>query len=55
MKNIKSQSREESLNQILSLEKKFKSTSQQVEDIIQNFESVHKEMTEIKNEYIQQI
>ena len=53
MKNIKSQSREQSLNQILTLEKKFTSTSQQVEDIIQNFEGIHKEMTEIKQEYIQ--
>lgn len=55
MKSIKTQSRTESLNQILSLEKKFKSTSQQVEDIIKNFEGVHKEMAEIKQEYIQQI
>ena len=53
MKNIKTQSREQSLNQILTLEKKFTSTSQQVEDIIQNFEGIHKEMTEIKQEYIQ--
>lgn len=55
MKNIKTQSREQSLNQILTLEKKYTSTSQQVEDIIKNFEGVHKEMAEIKQEYIQQI
>ena len=55
MKNIKTQSREQSLNQILTLEKKYTSTSQQVEDIIKNFECGHKEMAEIKQEYIQQI
>lgn len=55
MKNIKTLSREQSLNQILALEKKYHSTSQQVEDIIKNFEGVHKEMAEIKQEYIQQI
>lgn len=55
MKNIKTLSREQSLNQILTLEKKYHSTSQQVEDIIKNFEGVHKEMAEIKQEYIQQI
>jgi len=55
MKSIKTQSREQSLNQILTLEKKYHSTSQQVEDIIKNFEGVHKEMAEIKQEYIQQI
>ena len=37
------------------LEQKLKTTSDQVKNIISNFEAVHGEMNELKQEYIQSL
>lgn len=54
LQQAKGQSLEENTKQFQSLKTKLKDTSQQVLDIVQNFQRVHTDLQDLKEEYIQQ-
>lgn len=54
LQQAKGQSLEENTKQFSQLKKKLKDTSQQVLDIVQNFQRVHTDLQDLKEEYIQQ-
>lgn len=54
IEQAKDQSLEEDTKQFQQLKKKLKNTSQQVQDIVSNFQRVHTDLQDLKEEYIQQ-
>lgn len=54
IEQAKEQSQEENNKQFEQLKSKLQSTSKQVLDIVQNFQRVHTDLQDLKEEYIQQ-
>lgn len=55
IQQLKTQTPQQNAAQVKQLEMKLKTTSEAVQNIISNFEAVHGEMNDLKQEYIQSL